>query len=214
MKLFNLYLPALFLQQIINIFGEILTYNRFWMISKDFFCFFFPDGCQVLIPAGAPPIMGIPQGIFFVIGLVIIFGLIKFRHRDDFGCDGFVKPTGCFKFSFGLLGQTFLIFIMIKYRRSILGASVDTLSTGIGGVHMSPENIEQLAVRNFLRIVNHLHRFGMAGAAGGYLFIGRVFPLTAGITGYGLDNPLDFLKIRLYTPETPSGKSPSLAMPT
>jgi hypothetical protein len=95
---------------------------------------------------------------------------------------------------------------MVKNAAAVLRTAVNELPVRIGGIHMTPENIEQLAVRNFPRIINHLHRFGVVGSSGGYFFVGRVGPLTAGIAGYSLGNPIDFLKIRFHTPETPSGE--------
>ena len=110
---------------------------------------------------------------FLVVILVTISSLVKFRHRDDFGCDGFVKPTGCFKFSWMPRPDVFDDHHDKK-------SPVDTVSLcrqivrGIGRVHMSRQNVEQFIIGDLLRIIKNAYRFSMPGSRGPLLLVAGI----------------------------------------
>ena len=75
-----------------------------------------------------------------------------------------------------------------------------------GWIDGAPVVRYQAFVAHFGRVVGHLHGFGMTRCMGGHLLIGRVGRVTAGVTRRGTYHPRNFVKVRLYAPETPPGK--------
>jgi len=58
--------------------------------------------------------------------------------------------------------------------RTVLAAHVAELAVGHGRVDVVPESVEQLLVRHLLRIVEHLHRLGVARGAARDFLVGRI----------------------------------------
>ncbi len=81
-------------------------------------------------------------------------------------------------------------------------ARVGSLVVQLGRVMRHREiNLQDGAVGNLLRIERHLHRLGVAGAAGAdHLIMRRLF-VAAGIAGDGRGHPLGMLKHRLHAPK-------------
>src|SRR6266403_6145038 len=88
-------------------------------------------------------------------------------------------------------------------RGTILGADVIALTHALRRVVTFPKRLQELVVRDFLRIEHHQHRFGMTGAARTDLLVSGVFGVTAGVAhGGGIDAIAEFPKLTLRAPET------------
>ena len=57
--------------------------------------------------------------------------------------------------------------------------------TWIGGVKLTPVDVEKLAIGDDLGIKGDQHGFYVLGRAGANLLVGRVFALAAGVAGNG-----------------------------
>jgi hypothetical protein len=142
----------------------------------------------------------------FQVLLVIFFGPIELTSRHDLGGDGARE--------FAALGEALarggggglLLGRVIENGRAILRAHVGALAVALRGIVVLPEGVQQLLVRNVLRIEFNFDRFGMARAAGADLFIARVGRLAAGIADRGGVHAFDLPKGRLDSPKATGGE--------
>ena len=74
------------------------------------------------------------------------------------------------------------------------------------GVGIAPENVQQLLIVHFRRIVGHLNRFGMTRASRDHLLVARIGDLATGVARRHRDDALHLLESLLHAPETASGK--------
>ena len=142
---------------------------------------------------------------------MVILGRVKCTQRKDFGDDRFVQPTRGRQLLLGGLGHSTLLVVGIENDTSILRPPVDKLTTGIRGVHVSPEHVEQLLVGDFGRVINHLHGLHVPGATGRNLLVGGIGHVAAGIPRNGLDDAVDFFEIGFGAPEAAAGKNSGLS---
>ena len=144
--------------------------------------------------------------------MMVVFGRIKNGQRDDLGDHRAGETTGLFEGRPGLFGQTFLVFIVIEDGRAILGAPIDELTAGVGGVDHPPKAIQQGFVTDALRIVEHLHGLGMSGLAGTDIRVSGMGLGAAGITGYNRHDTGYASEIGFGTPEASPGKCGGLGI--
>lgn len=113
--------------------------------------------------------------------LVVRFGRVKCSERGDLGDDG--------GFEFGLRafqrspGDARLFVVFREDDGAVLRAGVGALAVEGGGVVGIPEEVDQLLVGDFFRVVGDLHDFGVAGSAAADLFVGGVFGGASGVAG-------------------------------
>src|SRR5690606_26920845 len=120
----------------------------------------------------------------------------------DFGNDGLLEPATFFQCRLGGPCLFFLFRRLEENGTPVLAAAIDKLTVGVGGIHVAPEPIQQLSVADLVRIIDYLHRFGVAGGTAGDLLIGGVGLVTAGVATDGLADTVEFLEVRLGAPET------------
>ena len=80
---------------------------------------------------------------------MIVLCVEEFIEFDDFRHDRFGKPPGFSQCFFGFFREPPLLFIMIKNGASVLRSPVTELSSRVRGVHVSPEELEQLLIADF-----------------------------------------------------------------
>ncbi len=97
--------------------------------------------------------------------------------------------------------------LAIEDGHAVLAAAVHELTAAVGGVHMPPENIQQLVVGDFIRVVDDFHGLDVARAAGRHLVVSGVFHLAAGVSRYRFHDAVDFLELRFRAPETTAGEN-------
>ncbi len=129
----------------------------------------FPGLFQELVPAGSPPVILVSEFIFLIVVLVVRFGLVKNIKLCNRGHNGFVKHLGCIQGLFGCQGLFFLHLIVVKNLGPVLGPSIHKLPSGIRGIDVAPEDIQQFIIGHDPGIIVNLDGLGMAGAPGGDL---------------------------------------------
>jgi len=87
-----------------------------------------------------------------------------------------------------LLGRRLLFVIGVKNRRSVLRADVVALAVERGRIMQLEKQVEQFLERHFGRIVIDAHGFGVAGASGFHVLIGRIVELAAGVADLGVEH--------------------------
>ena len=122
---------------------------------------------------------------FFKIVLVIIFSGVKLCDWDNRGGDRFGELAGLFEVGFGCAGELFLRSIREKDGAPVLGTNVGALPVERGGIVVVPEDVEELGVGDLFRIVSDADGFGVAGAVGADVLVGRILGGTAGIADFG-----------------------------
>jgi hypothetical protein len=160
----------------------------------------------VCLPAQAVP----PPTLFIEL-------LMTFLCRPEYGCRADLRKDWtratdffCENLVAGVQSCSFLRFVVEKNYRTVLGAGKISLPVSLRRIVKSPENIEELVVRNYSGIKNDAHRFNMTGCSGFNLVITRIGKRATSITCDGLDNPVDLPEHCLNVPETPCGKSGAL----
>jgi len=147
---------------------------------------------------------------FFQITLVIILGQVKISGRHNRGRDRAREFTGLFQLHFGFAGDLFLGGIGEKDRAPILGANVRALPIERGRIVVVPENFKELRVGHLGGVVSDADGFGVAGAIGADVPVGRILGRAADIADGG-DNDAGGLPEGLFdTPETAGGKDGGL----
>src|SRR5690606_38966092 len=76
----------------------------------------------------------------------------------------------------------FLLIVVKVNHRPVLCPDVVALAVARGGIMRVPEYLQPLVVRDHLWVVGKFTDVRMARSAGTYLFIGRIFNGTAGIS--------------------------------
>jgi hypothetical protein len=104
------------------------------------------------------------------------------------------------------LRETTLLRVVHEDRRAVLVAAVAELPIDDGRIDVDPEDVEQLLVRDLLRVVDDLDGLGVAGVVVGDLLVGRVDDATAGVAGRHADDADLLLVRRLHAPEAAAGE--------
>src|SRR6185369_1993659 len=116
--------------------------------------------------------------------LVISLGWIEGRQRRHLRDDPARENMRRFQLRDVALGHLFLAVVGEENGGPVLRARVRPLAIELRRIVRHREvDLQQLAVRDLLRIVSDLHRFGMAGRARAHGFVIGRFLLAAGITG-------------------------------
>ena len=165
-----------------------------------------PNLIEKLVASRTVAIHIIMNRTFLVKILVILFRRVKLFSLDDGSHDFLVEAFTRFKVLFGLVSQSFLLFILNKYPGNVLCAAIHKLPAVIGRIDTSPKNFQQIFIGNLLWIIMDLNRLNMFGQAACHCFIGRVFPVTAGVARNNFLDSGQFLKRRLHAPKTSAGK--------
>src|SRR5579875_399862 len=137
--------------------------------------------------------------------LVVVLGEIEFGRVDDLGGDGAVTPLVELLLidRLGCQGRLFLFRGEDVDRGTVLRADVVALPHALRRVVTFPECFEQRLVGNCLRIIDHQHTFGVAGAPAANFFIGRIGREAADITDSRDDNArAEFPEFAFGAPET------------
>ncbi len=141
-------------------------------------------------------------GVLLVVLLVVILGGIKRARRDELGDDGLVVLAGFDERGLAVLGGLLFVVVAVENGGAVLGARVGELAVDRRGVDVVPEHVEQLRVGHFLRVVEHLDGFRMAGFAAGNVLVARRGGLAAGVADDRFLDALHAVKGVLHTPET------------
>src|SRR5437868_3267063 len=95
---------------------------------------------------------------------------------------------------------------MIENCRPVLRSEVRALPVQLRGIVVLPENIEQVSVRNFCRIIFNFNSLGMSGAVRANVFVSRVPQVPTGITNAGSRHAGNLAEHRFNTPKTSCSK--------
>src|SRR5438094_5189442 len=96
---------------------------------------------------------------------------------------------------------------MIKNRRPVLRAEIGALPVQLRGIVVLPENVEQVSVRNFSRIIFNFNGLGMSGAVGANVFVSWVLKVSTDVTNAGSGYAGNLAERRFNTPKTPCCKN-------
>src|SRR5258708_7104282 len=103
---------------------------------------------------------------------------------------------------FGRLGFGGLLRRMIEDGGAVLCSPVRALAVELRGIVILPENLEQVGVANFGRIVVNFNRFGVARAVSADVFVRGTLGLPAEIADAGRGHAGNLSKSGLDSPET------------
>src|ERR1700716_3237067 len=113
--------------------------------------------------------------------LMIVLGEIEFASGCDLGGDSAQTLCGQ-RLLIGRSGRVRGFALRVAEsvdRGTILGADVIALTHALRRVVTFPKRLQELVVRDFLRIEHHQHRFGVTGADRKNLLVSGVFAMTA-----------------------------------
>src|SRR5258708_25891820 len=143
---------------------------------------------------------------FFQIALMVLF------RPPKSGCGGnfrgyrpieFLARLECFlQFVRGGL----LLWRMKENSSAVLLAEIRPLPIDLSWIVQLEKNIEQLFVREVLRIKSNLHNFSMARCVCAYILVGRILHFSAAVTYGSFNHSRDATKSRFNSPKTPSAK--------
>lgn len=173
--------------------------NSLWLAR-----FVAPECLKAGITAALKTIELVLQRVFYVVILVVFFGGIECRGFGDFrmdACVEFLRHAFLARSS-----KSPLFYIVIENRRAILVAIIAKLAVRFRRIDVVPKDRQQRLVADLLGVVNDLHRFDVAGAAGGNLLVRRVFHPATDVARGGRDHPVELVVWRFHAPETSSGK--------
>src|ERR1700733_5722987 len=144
---------------------------------------------------------GIALGIFLEVVLMIVFGDPE-RTRRRYLCDNRrAVDLRSIELRDQLLRDLFLIVIEIENGRTIGGADIVALAVSRGGIVDLEKELQQLAIRKFLRIKDDLDALGMRPMVA----IGGIGDIAAGITDRYRNHSRKLADQLLHTPKTPAG---------
>ncbi len=105
-------------------------------------------------------------GIVVVVVFVVILGREKGLKRHDLRHDRRIENFLFFQIAFGRFGNFLLFGVVVKNNRTVLRAHIVALAIELCGIMNLPENVQDLFVRDDVRIKLHLHDFGVTGCTG------------------------------------------------
>ena len=141
--------------------------------------------------------------------LVIVLGIVERFRGGDFGR----HLARVARFTHGLL-ETLKAgarggILLRRERingRAILCAVVVALTHALRRVVVLPEDLQQLFVADYRRVIDHAHRFRMPGFAGADFAIGRIRRVTARVASRRAVNAGELPEEALNAPETAHGE--------
>src|SRR6478735_860461 len=125
------------------------------------------------IAAAAGAVELVSDGILLVVVLVILLGWVERARLNDFGIDMW-KVSVFLKLGFARFGRLTLAWVQIEDRAAVLTPVIAELLILDGGIDVVPEVVEQLRVRDLVRVVVDQHRFRVAGATAAHLLVGGI----------------------------------------
>src|SRR5258708_3971604 len=167
--------------------------------------FWAPQLFEPAVASAGIAVVVVTNRILDVILLVILLGRPEFRPRDDFSDDLLIEPAGALDRPFRVLGEPLLRVVGGEDRGAILIAVIAELRVCRQRIDVAPEQVEQVFIGDLRGIEHDAHRFGVAGAAGRYFFIGRILLRPAGVAGGDRDDAVDAVEHRLPAPEAAPG---------
>src|SRR5688500_6855278 len=113
---------------------------------------------------------------------MIIFGFVEHSSRGNFGYDLVAECSTFVQFGFILLSLKLLFLIMIKNGAPVLRSYVIALPVQRGRIMGFPEYLQEFVKSYLRRIVTPVYWLGVGGGSRAYLFVARIFYMSAGIT--------------------------------
>src|SRR4026207_840123 len=144
--------------------------------------------------------------MFLKIPLVVLLGPIERRCRRDLRDDWTGESAGVAPLLLRGDRCRLLCFVVVKERRSILGATVRTLPVERGRIVAGPEHVQEVLVTDPVGVVAHFPDLGTTGTAGAHILVGRVGERTPQVTGDGVGHARNLAERHFYTPEAPGAK--------
>src|SRR5215831_13665109 len=128
----------------------------------------------------------VADGILHVVILMVLFGFVERPGWHDCGLERLLEAL----LNRRLRGfrQRPLFVAVIEDRAAVLVAMVAELPILRQGIDVVPEYVEELVIANLGRVVDDLHRFGVAGAAARHLLVAGIGGVPAGIARGGADH--------------------------
>src|SRR3954453_2068609 len=136
--------------------------------------------------------------------LVIVLGEIEIGRRQDLGGDQTVTRLRqrLLELLLRMLRRLALLFVEEVDPRSILRADVVPLPHALRRIVALPERLQQLVIRDLLRIEHHEHDLVVPGQPGAAFPIRRVLGLAARVAGGGRVDARQLPELLLGAPET------------
>ena len=98
-------------------------------------------------------------------------------------------------------GGLALILVVEEDHRAVLVADVPTLAVELRRIVLAPEHVEQLLVRDLVRVVRHLYDLGVTGRVRADVLVRRVLERAAGVPHARLRDAVDLTERGLDAPE-------------
>ena len=150
-----------------------------------------PRAASRRVAAAAGPVVVVAHRILLVVVLVVFLGRPELGRRDDRRDDRLLERLRLLERRLRRLGGCRCSSLCTKIAGAVLRADVAELAVLHRRIDVVPEDVEQLLVADLLRVVDDLHRLGVAGAAGRDLLVGRVLRLAARVAGRRRDARLE-----------------------
>src|SRR5262249_55554811 len=137
--------------------------------------------------------------------LVIVLGEVERRRIEDFRCDRTEAPR--LELALVLRFRGLGGFALYGRERvdagAVLRAHVVALAHALGRIVVFPERLEQLLVRDLLRVIDHQNHLVVPGAAGANLLVRRVGRVATGVADGGDVNAItQFPELAFCSPAT------------
>src|SRR4029079_9412947 len=135
--------------------------------------------------------------VLLVVVLGDVEGLRRLDHRDD----RLAVAARRVYLALRLLGARALLLVLVEDDRAVLVSYVPALAVQLRRVVLAPEGLEQLLVRDPLRVVRHLHDLGVAGRVRANVLVGWVLECAALVADLGLGHAVELAERGLGAPE-------------
>ena len=141
--------------------------------------------------------------IVLMVGLRIVEPL----QRHDLGDDGAPEHARCLELGDVAVGHALLVGVGIEDGRTVLRAGIRPLPVQFRRVMRDgKEHLQELPVADARRVVENMHRLGMAGPAAAHLAIRGRIRIAAGVARHHPGDALDMLEHPLHSPEASAGQ--------
>jgi DNA-binding transcriptional LysR family regulator len=154
------------------------------------------------LPARTREVAGVPLGVALQVILMLGLGLPERASRRHLG-DHLARPQpGGVDVGDRVLGDPLLGVAQVEDGRPVTGPDVVALPVHRGRIVNLEEELQQVPVRNLLRVEDDLNRLGVTAVVA----VGRVRHVTAGVTDPRLEHARELPDEVLHAPEAAAGE--------
>src|SRR5512135_2718256 len=160
-----------------------------------------PKHIEPLVATAVKTVEFVTDRIFLVIVLVVILGRVELCCLYNLGNDRFFEGLVLLQQRLRLQRQPVLFLVMIEDCAPILMPMITELPVLNSRVDIVPEDVQELLIGHFCRVIDDLNRLGVPCPSGRDLFVSGILFLPPSVTGCNRNHAGNLVEWVFHAPE-------------